>query len=62
MYQRAVAAGAESVREPEDQFYGDRIAGIEDPFGYNWYIATRIRDVTERGAGTAALGSVFLQV
>ncbi len=47
MYQRAIAAGAKSVREPEDQFYGDRMAGVEDPFGYKWYIATHIKDVTK---------------
>jgi len=35
------------VREPTDQFYGDRMAGIEDPFGFQWYIATHIKDVSE---------------
>jgi PhnB protein len=29
-----------------DQFYGDRTAGIEDPFGHLWYLATHIEDVT----------------
>jgi PhnB protein len=45
-YQKAVAAGSKSVREPNDQFYGDRMAGIEDPFGFQWYIATHVRDVS----------------
>jgi PhnB protein len=45
-YKRAVAAGSKSLREPTDQFYGDRMAGIEDPFGFQWYIATHIRDVS----------------
>ncbi|MGD0366658.1 MAG: VOC family protein [Acidobacteriaceae bacterium] len=46
IYQNALAAGAKSVREPTDQFYGDRMAGIEDPFGFQWYIATHIKDVS----------------
>jgi PhnB protein len=42
MYQQAIAAGAKSVREPADQPYGDRSSGVEDPFGYKWWISTRI--------------------
>ncbi len=40
VYQRALAAGAISVEEPVDQFYGDREAGIKDPTGNVWWIAT----------------------
>lgn len=47
MYQRALAAGAKSDREPADQFYGDRMAGVVDPFGYKWFIATHIKDVSK---------------
>jgi len=46
VYQQALAAGAKGVREPADQFYGDRMAGIEDPFGHQWWIATHIKDVS----------------
>lgn len=45
MYRQALAAGAKSVREPADQFYGDRSAGVMDPFGYTWFISTHIKDV-----------------
>ena len=38
-YAKAVAAGAKSLREPTDQPYGDRMAGVLDPFGYKWWIA-----------------------
>ena len=38
-YARALEAGATSLREPADQPYGDRMAGIVDPFGYKWWIA-----------------------
>ncbi|HLI79785.1 MAG TPA: VOC family protein, partial [Candidatus Binataceae bacterium] len=45
-YQRALAAGAISIDEPVDAGYGDRYAGVKDPFGNVWYIATHLRDVT----------------
>jgi PhnB protein len=44
--ERAVAAGAKLVRPVADQFYGDRTGGIEDPFGYRWFIATHKEDLT----------------
>lgn len=43
---QAVAAGAKLVRPVEDQFYGDRSGGVEDPFGYVWYLATHKEDLT----------------
>ena len=46
VFARAVEAGATAVREPEDQFYGDRSAVVEDPFGHQWSIHTHIRDMT----------------
>ena len=46
-YQRALDAGATSVKEPEDQFYGDRNATVRDSVGNRWGIATHIEDVTE---------------
>ena len=57
-YQKALSAGAKSIREPADQFYGDRSAGVEDPFGNHWWVATHIEDVPpdemERRAAEAA--------
>ncbi len=46
LYKRALSAGATSISEPADQPYGDRSAGITDPFGNKWYIATHIKDVS----------------
>jgi PhnB protein len=43
---RAVAAGARLLRPVQDQFYGDRTGGIEDPFGHQWYVATHVEDVS----------------
>ena len=45
IYKRALQAGATSTSEPADQFYGDRSAGIKDPVGNQWWIATRKEDV-----------------
>ncbi|HKN01856.1 MAG TPA: VOC family protein [Candidatus Binataceae bacterium] len=45
-YHRALRAGATSMSEPTDQDYGDREAGVKDPFGNRWYIA-RHRDDAE---------------
>jgi PhnB protein len=44
-YQRALQAGATSIMEPADQFYGDRSAGVVDPVGNRWWIATHQEDV-----------------
>jgi len=44
-YQRALQAGATAVREPANQFYGDRSGGVKDPFGNDWWIATHVEDV-----------------
>jgi PhnB protein len=45
-YQRAIAAGGVSVREPETTFYGDRSAGVRDPGGNSWWLACHIEDVS----------------
>lgn len=38
----AVKAGAEMVRPPADQFYGERSGTVRDPFGYEWLIGHEI--------------------
>lgn len=37
-YTLALESSATSLREPADQPYGDRMAGVLDPFGYKWWI------------------------
>lgn len=44
LYKRAVGAGANSVSQPADQFWGDRMATVKDPFGNTWSIATHKED------------------
>lgn len=39
-YRRALGLGAVSVREPSDQPWGDRVAGVKDSSGNTWWIAT----------------------
>jgi uncharacterized glyoxalase superfamily protein PhnB len=38
MWQRAVDAGAEGLRPPEDQPHGNRMAVVLDPFGHRWFL------------------------
>lgn len=45
-YRLALEHGGKSLREPEEQYYGDRNAGIEDPFGNQWWFATQVDDVS----------------
>lgn len=44
-YETAKAAGATILREPEDQYYGDRTYGVRDPEGHEWSFAKHVRDV-----------------
>ena len=46
VYQKALRAGAVTIREPKNQFYGDRNASVKDPFGNIWGIATHVEDVS----------------
>jgi PhnB protein len=46
LFSQAVATGAKVQRPVQDQFYGDRIGGVTDPFGHVWYIATHKEDVS----------------
>ena len=45
-YRQALEAGCTSLSPPADQPYGDRNAGVRDPFGNEWYIATHVKDVS----------------
>lgn len=45
-YKRAIRAGAQSVIEPIDMFYGDRAACVKDVAENDWWIATHIKDLS----------------
>jgi PhnB protein len=44
-HERAVAAGAESIRAPMDAFYGFRMAVVKDPAGHQWMLQHEIEIV-----------------
>lgn len=44
-YHHALEAGAIPLRQPADQFCGDRSGGVKDLAGNHWWIATHIEDV-----------------
>ena len=41
----ALAAGATVVRPMENQFWGDRMGRVADPFGHHWSLGTHVEDV-----------------
>jgi PhnB protein len=53
-FKRAVAAGAKGKNAPMDMFWGDRMAHVIDPFGQEWALATRIKDMTPEETKKAA--------
>ena len=46
-FARAVGEGATAERPPEDQFWGDRMGTLLDPFGHRWSLATHKEDLSE---------------
>ncbi len=42
-YKNALSLGAKPVREPADETWGDRVAGVKDASGNTWWIATHKR-------------------
>jgi len=45
-FKRAVNAGAKELMPLVDMFWGDRAGQVEDPFGYRWMLAQRVKDLT----------------
>lgn len=43
---RAEKEGATVLRPVQDQFYGERSGMIVDPFGHQWFVATRKEELT----------------
>ena len=44
-YDRAVKAGARADRPLKNEFWGDRIGTVIDPFGHKWSLATHVEEV-----------------
>src|SRR5258708_4453599 len=47
-YKKALRAGAESQQKPTYQDYGDLEAGVKDPAGNEWYIATHVGEKSRK--------------
>jgi PhnB protein len=46
-FKKALDAGAKEQRPVENQFWGDRMGTLTDPFGHQWSLATHVEDVSE---------------
>lgn len=46
VFKQAIAAGGKEQRPVADQFYGDRLGTLEDPFGHHWHVSTHKEDVS----------------
>lgn len=46
VFSRALDAGAKVMKPVEDQFYGDRMGTLKDPFGHVWFIGTHKENLT----------------
>jgi PhnB protein len=45
-FERALKAGATELRKLSNQFHGERSGMLADPFGYSWFIASKVEDVS----------------
>ena len=48
VYRKAIAAGGESIREPADQFYGDRVGAVGDLWADMWTRGQSLVEASER--------------
>ena len=46
-FKKAIEAGAKEQRPVQNQFWGDRMGTLTDPFGHQWSLATHVEDVPE---------------
>lgn len=46
-FKKALQAGAKEQRPVKDEFWGDRMGTLTDPFGHQWSLATHVEDVSE---------------
>jgi PhnB protein len=44
-FRKAIEAGGTETMAVENQFWGDRMGSLTDPFGHKWSIATHVEDV-----------------
>jgi PhnB protein len=44
-FRQAIEAGGKEERPVENQFWGDRLGALTDPFGHKWSLATTVEEV-----------------
>ena len=54
MVERMSINGADVLMAPTDMFWGERFARVRDPFGHEWGVATRLREMTAEEIQAAA--------
>ncbi|MCB1870200.1 MAG: VOC family protein [Gammaproteobacteria bacterium] len=54
IFAQAVNAGATELKPVENQFYGDRMGTLKDPFGHIWFLSTHVEDLTPEEIGRRA--------
>ena len=53
-WKRAVDAGGKVIMPLADQFWGDRSGYVEDPFGHQWWISQRMKEMSPQELRKAA--------
>jgi len=46
IFEKAIKEGAKVIKDLKNEFYGDRMGTLKDPFGHQWSLATHIEDVS----------------
>ena len=54
VFEKARRAGARPLVPLADTFWGDRFGRLQDPFGHEWSVATRKRELTPEQVSDAA--------
>lgn len=53
-YKNALAAGATSITEPTELFWGDKVGRVRDPLGNVWWVQQRVAELTGAEIGERA--------
>ena len=54
MVKKMLDQGSEILMEPTDLFWGERFARVRDPFGHEWGIATKLKEMSSDEIQAAA--------
>ena len=60
-YQQALDAGATSVTEVTELFWGDRVGRVRDPFGNLWWLQTHVTDVAQNEMAARMQGPAMVK-